>query len=52
MKTFSAVCVIAVLTVYPSNGFAADSFGQSIRPLSRDYCVTCFVALFHHWETE
>ncbi len=41
MKTFSAVCVIAVLAASSSNGFAADSFDQSIRPLLRDYCVTC-----------
>ena len=41
MKTFSAVCVIAVLAASCSNGFAADSFDQSIRPLLRDYCVTC-----------
>lgn len=43
MKMFSAVCVIAVLAASSSssNGFAADSFDQSIRPLLRDYCVTC-----------
>ncbi|MDA0810389.1 MAG: DUF1592 domain-containing protein [Planctomycetota bacterium] len=41
MKTFSAVCVFAVLATSSSNGFAADSFDQSIRPLLRDYCVTC-----------
>jgi hypothetical protein len=41
MKTFSAVCMIAVLVASSSNGFAADSFDQSIRPLLRDYCVTC-----------
>ena len=41
MKTFSAVCVIAVLAASSSNGFAADAFDQSIRPLLRDYCVTC-----------
>jgi hypothetical protein len=41
MKTFSAVCVIAVLAASSSHGFAADSFEQSIRPLLRDYCVTC-----------
>ena len=41
MKTFSAACVIAVLAVSSSNGFAEDSFDQSIRPLLRDYCATC-----------
>ena len=41
MKTFSAVCVIAVLATSVSNGLAADSFDQSIRPLLRDDCVTC-----------
>ena len=41
VKTFSAVCVIAVLATSASNGLAADSFDQSIRPLLRDYCVTC-----------
>jgi hypothetical protein len=41
MKTFSAVCLIAVLAMSSSNGFAADFFDQSIRPLLRDYCVTC-----------
>ena len=41
MKTFSAVCVIAVLATSASNGLAADSFDQSIRSLLRDYCVTC-----------
>jgi hypothetical protein len=41
MKMFLAVCVIAVLAGSFSNGFAADSFDQSIRPLLRDYCVSC-----------
>lgn len=41
MKMFSAVCVIAVLAASSSNGFAEDSFDQSIRPLLRNYCVTC-----------
>ncbi|MCY2977069.1 MAG: DUF1592 domain-containing protein [Planctomycetota bacterium] len=41
MKTFSVVGVIAVLAASSSNGFAADSFDLSIRPLLRDYCVTC-----------
>ncbi len=41
MKALSAVCVIAVLAASSSNGFAADSFDQSTRPLLRDYCVTC-----------
>ena len=36
MKTF-LLCVIAVLAASSSNGFAADSFDQSIRPLLRDY---------------
>lgn len=33
MKTFSAACVMAASC---SNGFAADSVDQSIRPLLRD----------------
>ena len=41
MKIFPAVSVIAVLAVPSSNGLAADSFDQSIRPLLREYCVTC-----------
>jgi len=41
VKNFSAVCVIAVLAASSSNGFAAEPFEQSIRPLLRDYCVTC-----------
>ena len=41
VKTFSAVCVISVLATSASNGLAADSFDQSIRPLLREYCVTC-----------
>ena len=35
------LAVIAVLAASSSNGFAADAFEQSIRPLLRDYCVTC-----------
>ena len=41
MKTFSAACVIAVLAASSSNGFAEESFDLAIRPLLRDYCVTC-----------
>lgn len=41
MKTFSAACVIAMLAASSANGFAEDSFDLAIRPLLRDYCVTC-----------
>lgn len=41
MKTYSVVCVISVLVASSSNGWAGDSFDDSIRPLLRDYCVTC-----------
>jgi hypothetical protein len=41
MKIFSAVSVIAVLAVSSSKGISADAFEQSVRPLLRDYCVTC-----------
>jgi hypothetical protein len=33
------VCLFAFLFV--TNGLAEDSFDQSIRPLLRDFCVTC-----------
>jgi Protein of unknown function (DUF1592)/Protein of unknown function (DUF1588)/Protein of unknown function (DUF1587)/Protein of unknown function (DUF1585)/Planctomycete cytochrome C len=32
-------CLLAI--VFVTNGFAADTFDQSIRPLLRDYCVSC-----------
>ena len=41
MRIFSAVSVIAVLAVSSSKGISADAFEQSVRPLLRDYCVTC-----------
>lgn len=49
MKTFSAVCVIAVLAASSSNGFAADSFLHlmdcdherlTYRHSDRDYRLT------------
>ena len=41
MKIFSAVSVIAVLALSSSKGISADAFEQSVRPLLREYCVTC-----------
>ena len=37
----TTLALIALLTTATANGFAADPFEQSIRPLLRDYCVTC-----------
>lgn len=35
------LALIALMTVVTAEGFAAEPFDQSIRPLLRDYCVTC-----------
>ena len=37
----TTLALIALLTTATANGFAADPLEQSIRPLLRDYCVTC-----------
>lgn len=46
MRMFSRVSPIAVLAAYATSCFAtdcfaADFFDESIRPLLRDYCITC-----------
>jgi hypothetical protein len=33
--------LFTLLAMVAANGFAAEPFDQSIRPLLRDYCVTC-----------
>jgi hypothetical protein len=40
MRT-TTLALIALMTTAEVNGFAAEPFEQTIRPLLRDYCVTC-----------
>lgn len=37
----TTLALVTLLTATAANGFAADPFEQSIRPLLRDYCVSC-----------